>query len=133
MKKCLFLITVVILSVSSVRAQKNKADFNWQKLAAITLDFKTNKNAVTLPAADNFKALQVRTADTPVHIDNLVVVYEGGNTENVPVRFDFKSNTESRDIPITNNKTKIKEVEIVCRAVSGSKSDNAQIEIWGAK
>jgi len=133
MKRCLFLVAIVIFFVSSLQAQKNKPNYNWQKLATASVDFKSNKNAVTLPASDNFKSLQIRTGSSPVHIDNLVVVYETGDPENVPVRFDFKPNTESRAIPLSNNKNKIKEVDIVYRAVVNTKVDNAEIEIWGSK
>jgi hypothetical protein len=53
-----------------------KTEFNWQKIGEKSVDFKTNKDAITISATDNFKALQIKTADAPVHIDNLVVVYE---------------------------------------------------------
>ena len=80
MKKILFLIILAGLSFTGLQAQK-KQELNWQKIGEKTVDFKTNKDAITVSAADNFKALQIKTVDAPVHIDNLVVVYESGDPE----------------------------------------------------
>ena len=45
MKKLLFIITVAILSITGLQAQKNKAKDteSWQKIGATTVDFKTTK------------------------------------------------------------------------------------------
>ena len=133
MKKLSFFIAAAILSVSSISAQKKAADVNWQKIISASVDFKTNKNAVTLAVTDNYKSLQIRTGNAPVHIDNIVVIFDNADPETVPVRFDFKANAQSRAIELSNNKSKIKEIEIIYRAVTNSKADMALIEIWGAK
>jgi len=134
MKKLSFFIAAAILCVSSLSAQKKETDnINWQKIISASVDFKTNKNAVTLAATDNYKSLQIRTGNAPVHIDNIVVVFENADPENVPVRFDFKANAQSRAIELSNNKSKIKEIDIIYRAVTNSKADMASIEIWGVK
>ena len=132
MKKILFLIIFAGLSFTGLHAQK-KQDYNWQKIGEKTVAFTTNKDAITIAATDNFKALQIKTADAPVHIDNLVVVYESGDPENIPVRFDFKANSESRAINLSGAKNKIKEIDVVYRIVPNWKGDKAQIEIWGSK
>ena len=132
MKKILFLIILAGLSFTGSQAQK-KQELNWQKIGEKTVDFKTNKDAITVSAADNFKALQIKTVDAPVHIDNLVVVYESGDPENIAVRYDFKANSASRAINLSGAKNKIKEIDVVYRAIPNWKGDNAQIEIWGSK
>lgn len=132
MKKIFSLIMFAGLSFSGLHAQK-KQDYNWQKIGEKTVDFKTTKDAITIGATDNFKALQIKTADAPVHIDNLMVIYESGDPENVPVRYDFKANTASRAINLSGAKNKIKEIDVVYRAIPNWKGDKAQIEIWGSK
>jgi hypothetical protein len=132
MKKILFLIILAGLLFTGLQAQK-KQEFNWQKIGEKSVDFKTNKDAITIGATDNFKALQIKTADAPVHIDNLVVVYESGDPENIPVRYDFKANSASRAINLSGAKNKIKEIDVVYRAIPNWKGDKAQIEIWGSK
>jgi len=134
MRKLSFFIAAAILSISSVSAQKKGTDnTNWQKIVSASVDFKTNKNAVTLSVTDNYKSLQIRTGNAPVHIDNIVVIFENAEPETVPVRFDFKPNTQSRAIVLSNNKSKIKEIDIIYRAVVNTKADMATIEIWGTK
>ena len=132
MKKILFLIILAGISFTGLQAQK-KQEYNWQKIGEKSIDFKSNKDAITIAATDNYKALQVKTADAPVHIDNLVVVYESGDPENIPVRYDFKANSASRAINLSGAKNKIKEIDVVYRSIPNWKGDKAQIEIWGSK
>lgn len=128
----IIIFAITVLLAGSVSAQK-KGEPNWQKVILATVDFKSNKNAVTLSAADNFKSLQIRTGDAPVHIDNIVVIFDNAEPEKIPIRFDFKPNTESRPIVLSNNKSKIKEIDIIYRAVVNTETNNATIEVWGTK
>ena len=61
------------------------------------------------------------------------MVYDSGDPENLPVRFDFKANAESRAINLSDSKRNIKEIDVVYRAVTNTKADKATVEIWGSK
>lgn len=132
MKKILFLFATAIISVSSLDAQQNKSE-NWQKIAEATVDFKAAKDKIPVSQAGNYKSLRIKTIDAPVHIDNLIVDYEEGGTENIPIRFDFKAGVESRAINLEGAQKRIKEISIVYRIVPNWKGDKAQVEIWGLK
>jgi hypothetical protein len=132
MKKALFAIALIVTSVTTLLAQKDKDQGNWNKIGETMLDFKTTKGVITIANVDNFKALRIKT-DAPVHVDNIVVVYDSGDPLNVPVRYDFKAGIESRSINLQDAKRKIKEVDVTYRLVVNSKIDKATIEIWGTK
>ncbi len=84
MKKILFVVAAVIISVTSLHAQKGKEKGTWNKLGQTTVDFKTAKAIVDATGADNIKALRIKT-DAPVHIDNLIVVYTDGSPATIPI------------------------------------------------
>ncbi|MEP6466997.1 MAG: hypothetical protein ABJB05_11865 [Parafilimonas sp.] len=137
MKKTLFILAAAIISITSVKAQKvevitsNKA--GWHKIGETTVDFKTDKDKIIVIGADNFKSIKLKAVDAPVHIESLEVVYENGDPEQIPVRYDFKAGTESRNIDLKGNDRKIKEINMVYRTVPNWKGDKAHIEIWGLK
>jgi len=137
MKKTLFILAATLVSLSSLRAQKVEVVTNdkpgWHKIGETSVNFETDRDVVKVWGADNFKALQIKATDAPVHIADMQVVYENGQPEDIPIRYDFKKGTESRVIDLQGHERKIKEINFVYRTVPNSKGDKAHIEIWGLK
>ena len=137
MKKALFILAAAIVSVSSLKAQKvevitsNKP--GWHKIGETTVDFKTDLDKVLIVGADNFKAIKLKATDAPVHIENLEVVYGNGDPEQIPIRFDFKAGSDSRQIDLKGKDRKVKQINLVYRTVPNWKGDKAHVEIWGLK
>src|SRR5436190_21961615 len=129
MKKALFILIVAFITVTGLKAQKPV----WNKIGETNVDFKINKDIVKVSGEDAYKALRIKTTDATVHIESLQVVYQDGEPESIPIRFDFKANTESRDIELEGRKRKIKEIDFVYRTVPNWKGDHAHIEILGLK
>lgn len=137
MKKALIILAAFFISLSSLKAQKVEVVTNnkpgWHKIGETTADFKTDKDVVKIWGEDRFKSLRIKTTDAPVHIETMVVVYQDGEPENIPVRYDFKQGTESRNINLKGYERKIKEIDFIYRTVPNFKVDKAHIEIWGLK
>jgi len=137
MKKTLFLLAAAIISITSLKAQKVEVVTTdkpgWHKIGETTVDFKTDKDKVLILGNDHFKSLRLKAVDAPVHIENLEVVYGDGDPEEIPVRYDFKAGSESRNIDLKGYDRKIKEVNLVYRTIPNWKGDKAHIEIWGLK
>lgn len=137
MKKTLLILAACIISFSFLKAQKVSVVTNnkpgWHKIGETTADFKTDKDVIKVWGDDRFKSIKIKTVDAPVHIETLVVVYQDGEPEKIPVRYDFKQNAESRNIDLKGYERKIKEIDFVYRTVPNSKVDKAHIEIWGLK
>ena len=137
MKKTLFLLATAIISISSLKAQKVEVVTTdkpgWHKIGETTVDFKTDKDKVYVLGNDHFKSIILKAVDAPVHIDNLEVVYGNGEPEEIPVRYDFKAGSESRNIDLKGYDRKIKEINLVYRTIPNWKGEKAHIEIWGLK
>src|ERR1700759_432066 len=119
MKKLLFVLAALMF-ITGLNAQKGKENGTWSKIGETTVDFKTTKATVNLATTGSYKALRVKT-DAPVHIDNLIVVYQDGAPANIPIRFDFKAGVESRSIELELSKRAIKEVDVMYKNVVNSK------------
>jgi hypothetical protein len=137
MKKALFVLAAAIISITSLKAQKVEVVTNnkpgWHKIGETTVDFKSDRDVVKIWGADAFKSIRLKAVDAPVHIENLEVVYQDGEPEQIPVRFDFKAGSESRNIDLKGYKRRLKEINMVYKTVPNWKGDKAHIEIWGLK
>ena len=67
MKKTLFILAAVFVSMASLRAQKVEVVTNdkpgWHKIGETRVDFKTDRDVVKVIGADRFKALQIKAVD----------------------------------------------------------------------
>jgi hypothetical protein len=137
MKKIFFALTLAMFAVSGIYAQKvavvtdNKA--GWQKIGETTVNFKADRDVVKVWGADAFKAIKIKATDAPVHIGNLLVVYQDGEPDDIPVRFDFKAGTESRPIDLEGKNRRIKQIDMIYKTIPNWKGEKAHIEIWGLK
>ena len=66
-----------------------------EKLQSVSLD-----NVETSYRNSNYKSLKIKATDAPVHVDNIQVIYQTDESENIPIRFDYKPGTESRAIDL---------------------------------
>ena len=137
MKKTVFILAAALVSLSSLRAQKVEVVTNdkpgWHKIGETSVNFQADRDVVKVWGADKFKALQIKATDAPVHIEDMQVVYENGQPEDIPIRYDFKKGTESRVIDLQGYERKIKEINFVYKTVANSRDEKAHIEIWGLK
>jgi hypothetical protein len=137
MKKLFFLLSAVIISVSSLKAQKVAVVTNnkpgWHKIGETNVDFKIDKDVIKVWGADSFKAIRIKTTDAPVHIEGLQVIYDNGDPEDIEVRSDFKAGTESKEINLNGANRNIKQIDFVYRTVPNQKAEHAHVEIWGLK
>lgn len=133
----MFLLAAAVISITSLKAQKvavvTTDKPGWHKIGETTVDFKTDKDKLYVLGNDHFKSIILKAVDAPVHIENLEVVYGDGEPEEIPVRFDFKAGSESRNIDLKGYDRKIKEINLVYRTVPNWKGEKAHIEIWGLK
>jgi len=138
MQKLLFILVAgLIFSSAAIHAQKPEVvtskKAGWHKIGEAKVDFKTDKDEFLILGADKFKALRVKVTDAAVHMEDMQVQYEGGATEDISLRSDFRSGSKSRVIDLKNNSAELKKVSFVYHTVPNSKADKAHIELWGLK
>lgn len=60
---------------------------------------------------NNFRALQVRVTDAPLHMQRMMVTYENGEPENIPIRFNIPKNGTSRAIALRGGKRAVRQID----------------------
>ncbi|AEW00425.1 hypothetical protein A4D02_24160 [Niastella koreensis] len=137
MKRIVLLLAVTFFTFTLVHAQKPEVITNnkagWHKIGKASVDFKTDKDKFIIIGKDRYKALQVKVKDAPVHMESMQVAYEGGGTEDVALKTQFKPGGESRTIELKNGSAEIKNVTFVYHTVNNASNEKAEIELWGLK
>ena len=137
MKRIVLLVVATFLTFSFVNAQKpeviTKDKAGWHKIGDAKVDFKTDKDKFIIIGKDRYKALQVKVKDAPVHMESMQVAYEGGGTEDISLKTQYKPGGESRTIDLKNGSAEIKNVTFVYHTVNTTADKKAEIELWGLK
>lgn len=137
MKKILVLSVFSFLMATMVHAQKVEVITShkpgWHKIGETTASFKTDRDAVTVLGADNFKSILIKVTDAPIHFDDLEVYFDNDTKQDVSIRSDFKQGQESRVIDLTGGSRSVKKVVFKYKTVPNWQGDKAHVELYGYK
>src|ERR1700755_489844 len=128
---------LVIFSIQTLKPQVAvySNEPGWYKIAEKTVDFKTDRDQVTIVGADKFKAIQLKVTDARLHFDDLSVVYDlPGVTEefkeDLSIRSDFKPGEKTRIIYLKYPCLKISKVVFLYKSVPNWRYEKAHVEIY---
>jgi len=139
-KTCLLIVLFTSISISVLHAQQvmfsNKP--GWYKIADKTVDFKADRDAITILGADKFKAIQIKVTDAHIHFDDFDVVYNLPGIsqefkEDISIRRDFKQGEKTRIIYLKYPCLKIDKVVFMYRTVPNWRAEKAHVEVYGLK
>lgn len=137
MKKTFVLAFFSILLTTAVQAQKPVVVWSnkpgWHKIGETTVDFKAEKDALLVLGADSFKDIAIKVTDAPIHIHDLTVYYENGQSENIQLRNDFNPGDESRIINLNGQNRKLKKVVFDYGTVANWRGEKGHVELYGLK
>ncbi len=60
---------------------------------------------------NNFRSLQGRVTGAPLHMQRMMVTYENGEPENMPIRFNIPKNGASRAIALRGGKRAVRQID----------------------
>lgn len=137
MKKILLILSVIILSNSLANAQQKEVVKSnkpgWHKIGEITVNFKTEKDAIVVLGADKFKAIKLKVTDAPIRMEDLKVVYENESTEDLQVRSEFAKGGETRVLDLKGGDRNLKKVIFFYKTIPNWKGEKAHVELYGLK
>jgi hypothetical protein len=105
----------------------------WHKIAETTVDFKKDRDEVTILGADRFAKIKIKATDAPLELMDLEIFYESGDIQKVPVRSPIEKMGESRVIDLTGGEHDLTKVVLVYKTLPNAKDEKAHLEIWGLK
>ncbi len=105
----------------------------WHEIGTVTVDFKRDRDEISVIGADRFAAIQFRVQDAPIDLMDLEVYYESGDKQDIIVRTPIKANGTSRVIDLNGGERNLKKIVFVYKTLPNVKDEKAQVTIWGLK
>jgi hypothetical protein len=132
------LIVIILLFVAGyVKAQQpgvvvsDKA--GWHKIGETTVEFKQEKDEISVMGADRFAAVKIKVTESPVNITSFDIYFENGEVQSVPIGAEIKAAGESKTVELKGGERAIKKVVFVYKTGTDNMDKKAHVELWGMK
>ena len=135
---CIF-IALVAFSPMLVNGQKNHQPVgqggvgSWRLLGERVINFTAEKDLINVTGADVFRKLKFKIVDAPVQMIDMKVMFENGQTQDVPLNFRMEQGHESRIIDLPGVARRIKVVYFNYRTVRPGYRGKAKLILFGQK
>jgi hypothetical protein len=105
----------------------------WHRIGGLQASFKNQDEAIHITGNDEFTALRLEIETGPIHIDRMQVFYESGDMETIDVKKEMSKGESSGALQLKHAGRDISKIAFTYHSVANSKSDKAEIEIYGLK
>jgi hypothetical protein len=136
MKKVTMLVLLAMAIVyGSVNAQSVVVsdEAGWHKIGSRTIDFKNDKDEITVLGSDKFSSIKFMIKDAPVNLKNIEVYYESGDNQNIAVNSPIGPAMESKAYDLDGGERSVKKITFDYNTLPNIKDEKAEIEVWGLK
>jgi hypothetical protein len=134
-KVTMFVLLAMAIVYGSVNAQSvvvsDKA--GWHKIGSRTIDFKNDKDEITVLGSDRFSSIKFMVKDAPVNLKNVEVYYESGDNQNIEVNSPIGPTMESKAFDLNGGERSLKKIAFDYNTLPNIKDEKAEIEVWGLK
>jgi hypothetical protein len=129
------LIAVCNLAIAQKPAVVATDKTGWHKIAETTVDFQKDKDEVMVMVADRFASLKFRVDIAPIEISSIDVMFEEGDSQNIPVMLTTKNaGEETREVELKGAAERsIKKIVLHYKTLANRQDKKAKVEIWGRK
>ena len=101
MKKiAVFVLLAMAIAYGSANAQSVVVSdkTGWHKIGSRTIDFKNDKDEITVMGADKFSSIKFKINDAPVNLQDVQVYYETGDKQDIAVNSPIGPTMESKEL-----------------------------------
>jgi hypothetical protein len=138
MKKIALILSVLLLGVmSSIMAQEPAIVASkkpgWHKIGEVTASFKMETESIVVLGADEFKSIKLKVTDAPINIEDVVVYYESGKSQQIPVRGTLASGAETAVFKLDRPTDDLKKISFTYKSEPNYRGDKAHVELYGLK
>jgi hypothetical protein len=138
MKKVLSIILLAIAaSYGSMYAQQTTVitddTSGWYKIGEAQVDFKKDRDEITVLGADRFKSIKLIVVNAPIELKDLEITFETGKKQDVKINTALKAEGETAVIDLVEGETRsIKKIGFIYKTQSYS-DVKAVVQVWGLK
>lgn len=136
MKKiAVFVLLAMAIAYGSANAQSVVVSdkSGWHKIGSRTIDFKNDKDEITVMGADKFSSIKFKINDAPVNLQNVQVFYETGDKQDIAVNSPIGPSLESKAYNLNGGERSLKKIAFDYSTLPNIKDEKAEIEVWGLK
>ncbi len=106
---------------------------SWRLLGERVIDFRADKDLITVTGNNVFRKLKFKIIDAPVMMIDMKVMFENGQVQDIPLNFRMEKGHESRVIDLQGVARRIKVVYFNYKSVKGVFRGKAKLVIFGQK
>lgn len=106
---------------------------SWRLLGEKVINFTADKDLITVTGADAFRKLKFKILDAPVQMIDMKVMFENGETQDVPLNFRMEQGHESRVIDLPGIARRIKVVYFNYKTARAGFRGKAKLILFGQK
>lgn len=131
-QKFLLLLVTLILGATTMASAQQIG--RWEKLGERTVQFRSERDAISCRGKGTFTKLKIRVKDAPVEFSKVIVKYANGGAQELYIRQLIPAGGETRVIDLRGNKRVIKEVVFYYKSKRGykwGKHKRASVAVWG--
>ena len=102
----------VAAPVSSADVVRPEAGAGWIYVGTTHAQHMNDHDTIIVTGPhNNFRALQIRVTDAPLHMQRMMVTYDNGEPEEMRIRFNIPKNGVSRAIPLRGGKRSVRQID----------------------
>lgn len=107
----ILLATLFLFGLSSFVTLGTNQKVEWVHLGNMKVNWGIDKDVLEVGRNEgSFSKLKIKVRGGDVNMRKMMVTYGNGNTENIPLKFNFKKGAESRIIDLKGKKRKLKKI-----------------------
>jgi hypothetical protein len=139
MKKVLSLILFALaVSYGTASSQQttviSKDTLGWYKIGEAKVDFKKDRDEITILGADQFKSIKLKIYNAPIDLKDLEIYFENGKKQDVKVNKLIQTAGESPVIDLEGGgERNLKKINFVYKTEPSNMDLKAYVEVWGLK
>jgi hypothetical protein len=138
MKKLgVFLVVLLIGFMHSAFAQEpvivTRDKPGWYKIGEVKADFKMETESIAILGMDKFKSIKLKFTDAPINLKKVIVYYEPGEAQEIPVNGTFQAGAETGVFNLSKPAADLKKVSFTYKSEPNFKGDKAHVELYGLK
>jgi len=136
MKKIAFFVVMAMaIALGSAKAQSVVVSdkTGWHKIGSRTIDFKNEKDEISVIGADKFSSIKFKVNDAPVNLQDVEVYFESGEKQDIAVNSPIGPTIESKAFNLKGGEQSIKKIVFDYNTLPNVENEKAEIEVWGLK
>jgi hypothetical protein len=138
MKKTIILFLIAIAGYGVASAQLPKVvtsdKTGWHKIGETTVDFKKEKDEISIMGANRFSQIKFKVTDAPIDLLGAEAYYESGDKQDLQIlTTSIKAPGESEIIHLNGGERTLKKIVLVYKTIPNYKDKEGHLEIWGLK